>query len=606
MDNYHRIASLLSYVSSLAVFLLCLSFTGALAQSEKDIVSRYKTAVAKNLDESSLRSMVLSGNFIVQKIDLPVVIAYKPKNLMRFEATFQNLKFFQVTNDSLQWDYNPMTGVNKVTRIDKENNGIKKRNSSFDFINYDLLHEPDKDHKLKLIGKEKLDSIEVYHLELTRSNKEKTLYYISTKNHLIYKIKDKDGFRYFANYTFQGGYVFPKFIIESNPEQYMEGRFHDFKYNQDLPDSLFVIPRQVLEEKKSLEKTKNRLLDSADSLHGIAMDEKAIELYTKAIQSNDRNFRAYNSRGLARIGVKEYYEAIADFNKAIEINPSQSNVALNNRGLAKFYLGDKEGAVGDYTKSIELDKTFIVAIKNRGLAYIHLGKYELGANDFKDALKINPQDGEAHFKLGVALAQLEKLDEALASYQLARKCKFSNAELYNYKGVSEYQLEKYDSAKTDFQMAINLDPDNLQYIENLGRALFELEDYVAANEQFHLYLSKKDDQPEIINLVGLCKYRDENYKGAIKDFTRSIELNGNNATYFDNRAAAKEMVEDYTGAIKDYTESIRIYPNDASVFYKRGMIKIYTSQKMEGCLDLATSNEMKYEPAKEAIMKNCN
>ena len=66
------------------------------------------------------------------------------------------------------------------------------------------------------------------------------------------------------------------------------------------------------------------------------------------------------------------------------------------------------------------------------------------------------------------------------------------------------------------------------------------------------------------------------------------------------------MLEDYVGAVKDYSESIRIYPNDPHVFYKRGIIKIHTSQKMEGCLDLATANEMKYEPAREAIMKNCN
>jgi hypothetical protein len=36
------------------------------------------------------------------------------------------------------------------------------------------------------------------------------------------------------------------------------------------------------------------------------------------------------------------------------------------------------------------------------------------------------------------------------------------------------------------------------------------------------------------------------------------------------------------------------------------LIKILTSKKIEGCLDLTTANEMKYEPAKEAIMQHCH
>ena len=70
--------------------------------------------------------------------------------------------------------------------------------------------------------------------------------------------------------------------------------------------------------------------------------------------------------------------------------------------------------------------------------------------------------------------------------------------------------------------------------------------------------------------------------------------------------SAKEQIEDYEGAILDYTESISLDPTDPSTFYKRGLIKILSSKKLEGCLDLGTAKDMKYEAAKEAIMKNCN
>jgi tetratricopeptide (TPR) repeat protein len=119
-------------------------------------------------------------------------------------------------------------------------------------------------------------------------------------------------------------------------------------------------------------------------------------------------------------------------------------------------------------------------------------------------------------------------------------------------------------------------------------------------------VSKKDDDAEAHNMIGLCKYREEDYSGAIKKFSRSIELAPKNAQYLDNRASAKEHIQDFEGAIADYSASIGLYPSDPEVYYKRGLVKIHTSKKLEGCMDLGTASEMKHEGAKEAIRKNCN
>jgi tetratricopeptide (TPR) repeat protein len=595
----------LRWIAFCSLFFFVSTF--AYSQSEKEIIVKYKSTIQKIADEHAIQSMELRGVFTMQNLNFPGAIYYKAPNF-RIEMTFQSLTFLQVNTDSLKWEYNPFEDKNTITPADKKesgSNGWSKQNNSFDFVNYDLMNYQELKHSVKLIAQKKMDSLNVYVLELTKSDKTKIQFFINAKNSLIYKVEDQNGYRYFADYTNIEGFVFPRFVIDSSPKQVLQVRFNQLAFNKALSDTLFIIPKHALESANQVKENQDQTMVMADSLANLGRYEEAIEYYSKAISANGRNYAAFNARGLAKLNQKEYYDAITDFNRALEIDPSKTS-AINNRGLAKYYLGDNAGAIKDYTKTLELEPTHLVALRNRGTAYLHEAKNEEARKDFAEALKLSPDDSESHYKLGVVLAQLEKYEDALTSYSLAIKNLYKDADIYNYKGVSYYKLEKYDSAGVNFKKAVTLDSDNLQYLENYARALYELGDYKSASKQFENYLNKKNDESEIYNLLGLCKYREENYKGAIKDFSKAIELNVKQATYFDNRASSREMLEDYEGAIQDYTESIRIYPNDASVFYKRGLIKIQTSKKIEGCLDLATANEMEYEPAKEAILKNCN
>ena len=79
----------------------------------------------------------------------------------------------------------------------------------------------------------------------------------------------------------------------------------------------------------------------------------AIADYTKAIEINPNYAKAYNNRGISKKNLKDYYGAIADYTKAIEINPNFAD-AYYNRGITKEYLGDLNGACADLKKAAEL------------------------------------------------------------------------------------------------------------------------------------------------------------------------------------------------------------------------------------------------------------
>jgi tetratricopeptide (TPR) repeat protein len=586
--------------------LMCFSFlAGPLhAQKEKEVVQKYQAALKKSLDSTSILTMECQGTFRIQQMEMPASIYTKFPNLMRVEMSFQNVKFVQIGNDSVRWEYNPLENKGKLTRQEGGASGGGREDDPFNFVIYDLLYYNELGYRVKLAGKEKLDSLEVYRLDLTKKDKSKTRIYINTRTNLVYKVVNDGGYRYFANYTQQEGYVFPRYMSNSKNEGVVV-LFKSIRFNGDLADSLFVIPKSAFEQPARPSNKRSDLVLRGDSLKAAGKHLDAISSYSKAIETNKEDYLAYNERGLLRIDQKEYYDAIADFNKVMEINPDFI-MAYNNRGFTKYSMGDYAAAIKDYTIVLDKFPATVLTLRNRSLAYFFFKKGELAEQDLRSATKVDSTKGYLYSELGQIQAQLGKYEESLKSYETALQKKFTEPSVYNYRGVSEYKLKRYDSACVSFKTAVAGDPDQLQYIENYGRALFEAEHYDAAAEQFERVLKQDSKKADIQNLNGLCKYREENYKGAIKDFTKSIELNGKEATYYDNRASAKEHLEDYTGAIQDYGESIRIYPNDASVFYRRALVKLKTSKKMEGCLDLATANEMKYEPAKEAIMQYCN
>ena len=79
----------------------------------------------------------------------------------------------------------------------------------------------------------------------------------------------------------------------------------------------------------------------------------AIADYNRAIELNPRNADAYINRGVAKRKLEDYYGSIADYSKAIEINPRDAKAYLN-RGVSKSNLDDKKGACKDYKKAISL------------------------------------------------------------------------------------------------------------------------------------------------------------------------------------------------------------------------------------------------------------
>ncbi|QIR38588.1 tetratricopeptide repeat protein [Tolypothrix sp. PCC 7910] len=101
----------------------------------------------------------------------------------------------------------------------------------------------------------------------------------------------------------------------------------------------------------------------------------------------------YNDRGLARLQLQDFEAAMADFSKAIQLDANDYR-AYFNRGCACGKKGDNFGALRDFSKVIRLNPSNGMAYVNRGVARYQLGYYQGAIADLQKASEFFGFTGE--------------------------------------------------------------------------------------------------------------------------------------------------------------------------------------------------------------------
>lgn len=81
--------------------------------------------------------------------------------------------------------------------------------------------------------------------------------------------------------------------------------------------------------------------------------KESIELYTQVIEKDPNIGLAYNNRAAAEVTLRRYDDALADFNKAIELMPENSGAYLG-RGLTNILMFNEKAGCEDLEKAGEL------------------------------------------------------------------------------------------------------------------------------------------------------------------------------------------------------------------------------------------------------------
>jgi tetratricopeptide (TPR) repeat protein len=119
-------------------------------------------------------------------------------------------------------------------------------------------------------------------------------------------------------------------------------------------------------------------------LLGVGTYDQAMRHFDRAIQIWPDSADAYLNRGLAEHSASHRVEALADFNRALGLDPSLTR-AYNARCQIYLEDGDVQKTIQDCSKSIQVSPT-VDAFYQRGEAYEKLGEHQKAIADFDAAI----------------------------------------------------------------------------------------------------------------------------------------------------------------------------------------------------------------------------
>jgi tetratricopeptide (TPR) repeat protein len=201
-----------------------------------------------------------------------------------------------------------------------------------------------------------------------------------------------------------------------------------------------------------------------------------IKGFTKAIEANPRDAKAYFLRGIANQEKGDYAQAIADFAKALEINPRDVQVYLKR---AEAY-GDKkqyDQAIADCTRVLEIDPRNSEAYLARGSFYGRKGQLDQAIADFTRAVEMNPRDWLAYNYLGYAYSRKRQFDQAIVNFTKALEINPMSVKSLVNRGHAYREKGQYDLAIADYTKALRNAPGSVEAYEGRAKAYLAKKEY---------------------------------------------------------------------------------------------------------------------------------
>ncbi|GJM33703.1 MAG: hypothetical protein DHS20C18_27040 [Saprospiraceae bacterium] len=173
-------------------------------------------------------------------------------------------------------------------------------------------------------------------------------------------------------------------------------------------------------------------LKGRDLVNEVGMENEAREALSRAIDKFERHALAYERRGYVNFRLRNYGDALYDYNKSIDINPRKADPYFG-RAFVRIAQSDHAAAIIDFESavkhSIPLQAIYWKARRLKADCLIHIEKYELAIKELNLFLKRNFKPDNSNYKwrkktyftLGKALFEIGNYKDAVAAFDNALK-----------------------------------------------------------------------------------------------------------------------------------------------------------------------------------------
>jgi tetratricopeptide (TPR) repeat protein len=277
---------------------------------------------------------------------------------------------------------------------------------------------------------------------------------------------------------------------------------------------------------------------------------EAIAEYDRALAIDPEFAAAFFNRAVARFAVGELHGALADCSQAITLKPTYAH-AWETRGVIRRDLSDLHGAVADFTEALRLGPRSLETLNNRGVVYHHLGKLKRALADFDEALRTDPQNKVAQYNREAVRADLDA--RAGTQVDCLRDMALAPPTAHARRGMALQKQQKWADALVEYGLALELDPG-----------------------LYWVYI-----------LRGHTRYHCGDWQGLCDDYARAFAIHAEQAAAVVLRSFFPGLNASAAAELRACDEHLRKNPDDPISYARRGFIRLLMRQEAGAQEDFA-------------------
>lgn len=284
---------------------------------------------------------------------------------------------------------------------------------------------------------------------------------------------------------------------------------------------------------------------------------------------------AYVTRGNMLMNRKEYDDAIADFDKALEMDPKE-DMALADRALAHFYQGRKDLAVKDLDAASALNPRNPVVFRGRGMLAFSARKFAEAAAAFTRSLEIQPGDGfTLDYRARARMASRE-WEAALADSAELLRIWPEYVELYRRRAWMLRALNRNEEAAREAAALIAAMPGSDEAHATAGEIYFSLKKSEEALREFDRLVQIA---PTEASYLMRARHRPKaDVAGRHADIDAALKLNAKSTRALRFRAEVLSDSGDFAKAAATLTSALALSKDDQRLRLARGIAYLQGGQ----------------------------
>ena len=202
-----------------------------------------------------------------------------------------------------------------------------------------------------------------------------------------------------------------------------------------------------------------------------------------------------------------------------------------NDGTAKYTVGDYKGALADYEKAISIDPNNAGGFSGKAMTETEMGDYENAVKDWEAYIQLKPDASVAYWSMGdIKLMHLNDSKSALADFNKAIELDANNAGNYVSRAQAKMNLEDLKGALEDCNKSVSLNDSKTtaSALQIRGIVKSKMEDYAGAIEDFQVVIATNPHSGDAYLCMGIAKIQLSD-ESACEDLIKARDLGTDNA-----------------------------------------------------------------------------